>query len=227
MRIKCHYDFILFFFALSLDLLDTLTVPNTTDSTPSNRQSSHDFPGFQASPGLLSGKAGGYCPLGRTIPTAFAPNFRMVFDKAVDGTIQMKRNYTIDQSIEAPAMVVTKRDIGIETLFEQEPTKKPLPPDFYSKGNIRLGVTWSDDIDLDLYASVEGGRKELSFRNTTSDAPKGIYLRDIRSSGSDTFDSYEIIEFKEIDIFQVKSSINISPGAIDWCRSRFPMSKVH
>jgi hypothetical protein len=78
-------------------------------------------------------------------------------------------------------------------------------------GPMKIGIRWTENIDLDLYSAARPGAETLFFQHTQ--APEGYYYKDHRSSPGR---EYEFIEFESpVDIREVEASVNFYKGNCD------------
>ena len=83
---------------------------------------------------------------------------------------------------------------------------------------MKIGIRWTGDIDLDLYAASRPGAETLFFEHSRS--PEGYYFKDHRSSPER---EYEFIEFESpVDARRVNARINFFAGS----RDRGPVGEV-
>jgi hypothetical protein len=76
-------------------------------------------------------------------------------------------------------------------------------------GPMKIGIRWTDNIDLDLYATPREGAETLFFQHLRS--PEGYYYKDHRSSPGR---EYEFIEFQTpVDIREVSAFVNFYKGS--------------
>jgi hypothetical protein len=88
------------------------------------------------------------------------------------------------------------------------PESAPSPP-VIMVGPMKIGIRWTENIDLDLYATPRLGAETLFFQHPKS--PEGYYYHDHRSSPGREF---EFIEFESpVDIREVKAFVNFFAGS--------------
>jgi hypothetical protein len=76
-------------------------------------------------------------------------------------------------------------------------------------GQLKIGIRWKANIDLDLYATPHHGAETLYFEHPRS--TEGYYYKDHRSSPGREF---EFVEFEQpVDIREVQASVNFYQGA--------------
>ena len=81
-------------------------------------------------------------------------------------------------------------------------------PPSVTVGPMKIGIRWTGDIDLDLYATPSREAETLFFEHTRS--PEGYYFKDHRSSPQR---EYEFIEFESpVDVQQVDARVNFFKG---------------
>jgi hypothetical protein len=83
-----------------------------------------------------------------------------------------------------------------------------LPPSTMV-GQMKIGIRWKDNIDLDLYATPRRGSETLFFQHPRS--PQGYLYKDHRASPGR---EYEFIEFESpVDIREVEAFVNFYKGS--------------
>src|SRR4029077_2998711 len=88
------------------------------------------------------------------------------------------------------------------------PELAPKPP-HTMVGPVQIGIRWTDNIDLDLYATPRHGADTLFFQHTRS--TEGYYYKDHRASPGR---EYEFIEFESpVDIREVEAFVNFYKGS--------------
>ncbi len=90
---------------------------------------------------------------------------------------------------------------------DHSPGSAPLAPTVLV-GPMRIGIRWSPNIDLDLYATPKPGAETLFFQHPRS--PEGYYYKDHRASPGREF---EFIEFEKVDVRQVEAFVNFYKGS--------------
>ena len=76
-------------------------------------------------------------------------------------------------------------------------------------GPMKIGIRWSANLDLDLYAKANSGAETLFFQHPRS--PEGYYYKDHRSSPGR---EYEFIEFESpVDARKVEAFVNFYQGS--------------
>jgi hypothetical protein len=129
-----------------------------------------------------------------------------------DSARQQSPRYTLDRVRSKPEMLRIHRDIGVADWITRDiGTDAARGPALTHSGPMKIGIRWSGDIDIDLYARPGDEKETLFFEHTRS--PEGHYFRDHRSSPEHEF---EFIEFKsDIDAFAVQARVNFYEGEVD------------
>jgi hypothetical protein len=84
----------------------------------------------------------------------------------------------------------------------------PQGPPAVLVGPMKIGIRWSHNIDLDLYATPRPGAETLYFEHLRS--PEGYYYKDHRSSPGR---EYEFIEFDTpVNVREVQAFVNFYKG---------------
>ena len=115
----------------------------------------------------------------------------------------------LDSDSTKPEMIRITRDIGMaDWITSDVPRNLGIRPPSIQRGPMKIGIRWTENIDLDLYAKPDRNRETLFFQNTES--ADGYYFKDHRSSPQN---EYEYIEFEEpVDIWNMKASVNFYEG---------------
>lgn len=115
----------------------------------------------------------------------------------------------LDPESTKPEMIRITRDIGMaDWITSDVPRNLGIRPPSIQRGPMKIGIRWTENIDLDLYAKPDRNRETLYFQNTES--ADGYYFKDHRSSPQN---EYEYIEFEEpVDIWNMKASVNFYEG---------------
>lgn len=161
--------------------------------------------------------AGRGCPLevfSADLPTVFAALLRRgAVSEAGASRFQM------DSSATKVEMIRITQDMGVAHWITREilPGNSPPPPRS-PVGPMKIGIRWTGDIDLDLYAASKPGAETLFFEHPRT--PEGYYFKDHRSSPER---EYEFIEFESpVDTRRVNARINFFAGS----RDRGPVGEV-
>ncbi len=142
----------------------------------------------------------------------FTGDLATVFDSATSSTQEIHTPRTeceIDPESQKPEMIRITRDIGMTDWITSEvPRNLGVRPPSRTRGPMKIGIRWTENIDLDLYAKPGRNRETLFFQNTDSD--EGYYFKDHRSSPQN---EYEYIEFeKPVDVWDLRASVNFYEG---------------
>lgn len=161
--------------------------------------------------------AGRGCPLevfSADLPTVFAALLR-----GGAGSEASSSRFRMDSSATKVEMIRITRDMGDAQWITRETLSgNPPPPPVSPIGPMKIGIRWTGDIDLDLYAASKSGAETLFFEHPRS--PEGYYFKDHRSSPER---EYEFIEFESpVDARRVNARINFFEGS----RDRGPVGEV-
>jgi len=81
-----------------------------------------------------------------------------------------------------------------------------------TKGIVKIGIRWENNIDLDLYVTPYRGAKTLSYNETIS--PEGRFDKDWRSAQAAAH-AYEFIEFtKSLTLRDIHIAVNFYSGKV-------------
>ncbi len=161
--------------------------------------------------------AGRGCPVGvfsADLPTVFAALLRSGAASEAGAS-----RFQIGSSATKVEMIRITRDMGVAHWITRESLPgNPPPPPGSPIGPMKIGIRWTGDIDLDLYAASKPGSDTLFFEHPRS--PEGYYFKDHRSSPDR---EYEFIEFESpVDARRVNARINFFAGSGD----RGPVGEV-
>jgi hypothetical protein len=119
------------------------------------------------------------------------------------------KHWAIDTDQTKIEMLRITRDVPVTDWLTREAGTESAPPAPTTiTGPMRIGIRWSQNIDLDLYAMPRRGAETLFFQHTRS--PEGYYYKDHRSSPGREF---EFIEFETpVDIREVEAFVNFYKG---------------
>ncbi len=132
------------------------------------------------------------------------------FRKADAGTASAAR-WTLDPEHSKVEMLRITREVPSTDWLtgEVSPDAMAPPPPATMAGPMRIGIRWTQDIDLDLYAAPRRGAETLFFQHPRS--PEGYYYKDHRSSPGR---EYEFIEFEApVDLREVEAFVNFYQGS--------------
>ncbi len=115
----------------------------------------------------------------------------------------------MDPESTKPEMIRITRDVGLTDWITSEvPRNLGTRPPSTHRGPMKIGIRWTENIDLDLYAKPARNRPTLFFQNTESE--DGFYFKDHRSSPQN---EYEYIEFEQpVNVWDLKASVNFYEG---------------
>jgi hypothetical protein len=119
------------------------------------------------------------------------------------------KRWTIDTAQTKIEMLRITRDVPVTDWLTREVGSESAPSSpAIMTGPMRIGIRWSQNIDLDLYAAPRRGAETLFFQHPRS--PEGFYYKDHRSSPGREF---EFIEFDTpVDIREVEAFVNFYAG---------------
>ena len=130
----------------------------------------------------------------------------------LDGTAGVR---PIDASANKIEMIRVMREVPLSDFITRElPSDHRPPPPTTSVGPMKIGIRWTGDIDVDLYAKAASRSEVLYFDHT--EVEEGYYYKDHRSSPDR---EYEFIEFTQpVRVHDVLASVNFyqgrSPGGV-------------
>ena len=146
----------------------------------------------------------------------FCGDLSTVFASARDGAViasgsESRSRYGLDPTQTKIEMRRITRDIGVADWITRDlPSNTVQRPPTTTVGPMKIGIRWSGNIDLDLYASAHPQAPTLYFEQTRS--PEGYYFKDHRSSPDR---EYEFIEFESpVDVWQVQARVNFYDGSV-------------
>ena len=153
-----------------------------------------------------------YSQLQGAVLHRFTGDLATVFEKATTAAQDLHTPRTeceIDPESKKPEMIRITRDIGMtDWITSDVPRNLGLRPPSRNTGPMKIGIRWTENIDLDLYAKPRRDRETLFFQNTQSD--EGFYFKDHRSSPQN---EYEYIEFEQpVNVWEIKASVNFYEG---------------
>jgi hypothetical protein len=119
------------------------------------------------------------------------------------------QHWTIDPHDTKIEMRRISRNVELTDWITRDTVPDAAPPPDRLIGEMKIGIRWQKNIDLDLYAAPYPGGETLFFQHPRS--KEGYYDKDHRSSpGRD----YEFIEFERpVDVRQVEASVNFYAGS--------------
>jgi hypothetical protein len=119
------------------------------------------------------------------------------------------KRWAIDTDQTKIEMLRITRDVPVTDWLTREAGTESAPPAPTTfTGPMRIGIRWTRNIDLDLYATPHRGAETLFFQHTRS--PEGYYYKDHRHSPGREF---EFIEFETpVDIREVEAFVNFYQG---------------
>lgn len=146
---------------------------------------------------------------------SFAGDLATVFSALTADSVSTNR-YTMDPVQARVEMLRISREIDATDWIASDLSgKAPAPPPTRETGPMKIGIRWSGDIDLDLYARASPESPTLSFQNDRSEA--GFFYKDHRLSPDR---EYEFIEFPQpIDCRAAEAWVNFFDG-----KARGPVS---
>jgi hypothetical protein len=152
----------------------------------------------------LQWRAGQLATLTSDLPTAL-----QAFCRASSDAPPTTKGWAVDPRQTKVEMLRISRSVDLsdwltrDTLLEATP-----PPPSVMVGQMKIGIRWKHNIDLDLYATPHRGAETLFFQHTRS--PEGYYNKDHRSSPGR---EYEFVEFgTPVDVRQVEAYANFYKG---------------
>ena len=131
------------------------------------------------------------------------------FSQSADPGTSWNRNWSIDPQQSKIEMLRIGREVELADWIQRDslPETAPRPPSVLF-GQMKIGIRWKENIDLDLYATPRSGAETLFFQHPRS--PEGFYYKDHRSSPGR---EYEFIEFEApVDARQVEAFVNFYKG---------------
>ncbi len=153
----------------------------------------------------LEGRGGRLAALSGDLATAL-----QAFCENTGGTGAAGKKWTIASDQTKVEMLRITREVpATEWLMgDHSSGHSPNPPSVLV-GPMRIGIRWSDNLDLDLYATPRPGAETLFFQHPRS--PEGYYYKDHRSSPGREF---EFVEFESsVDVRQVEAFVNFYKGS--------------
>ena len=128
---------------------------------------------------------------------------------ALNSPTGLATEYEIDPAQSRVEMLRISREVGVSDWITRDlSTSAPSPAPRSTVGPMKIGIRWSGDIDLDLYARPSGDGETLFFQHVRSEA--GFYFKDHRSSPER---EYEFIEFHTpIDALAADAWVNFYEG---------------
>ena len=154
---------------------------------------------------FLAGQGGTLSTLTGDLPTIFNtlgdPN-----TEAVRSPAQQELAKVVPGKIE---MLRVTRDVPITDWITGElPSNHRPPPPTSTRGPMKIGIRWTGDLDIDLYAKAAEYSEYLFFDRT--EVAEGYYFKDHRSSPEREF---EFVEFTApVNIDEVRASVNFYEG---------------
>jgi len=138
------------------------------------------------------------------------PTATQAFRQGVGAEHGSTRHWEIDPQQTKIEMLRTGREVElVDWIRSDSVTALAKQPPTTMVGPMKIGIRWSDNIDLDLYATPREGAETLFFQHLRS--PEGYYYKDHRSSPGR---EYEFIEFESpVDVREVSASVNFYKGA--------------
>jgi hypothetical protein len=129
--------------------------------------------------------------------------------RSVDGTWPGFAAVQLDPNQTKVEMLRISREVAVTDWIRSDEVATSTQRPAVTVGQIKIGIRWSGNWDLDLYASAAPGCPTLFFQQPRS--PEGYYYRDHRSSPGREF---EFIEFTSpVDVTQVEASVNFYRGS--------------
>ena len=129
------------------------------------------------------------------------------------GTTSDSRNrrHNIEPNDSKIEMLRISRHAGItDWITSEAPANIQNRPPRKTVGQLKIGIRWRRDIDLDLYSKPKDSSETLFFENTSS--AEGFYFKDHRSSPER---EYEFIEFEvPVNVWEVEAMINFYEGRL-------------
>lgn len=152
----------------------------------------------------LQKRGGELAGLSGDLPTAIQA-FR---ESPVHPPVSSKR-WALDTDQAKVEMLRITRDVPTtDWLTGDLPSAGVSPAPATMVGPMRIGIRWSQNIDLDLYATPHSGAETLFFQHPHS--PDGYYYKDHRSSPGR---EWEFVEFTDpVDARQVEACVNFYKG---------------
>ncbi len=143
----------------------------------------------------------------------FCGDLPTVFDAVRPGAALVAetrgQRFELDPKQTKLEMLRITRDVGVSDWITRDTVRNAAQrPPSVTVGPMKIGIRWSGNIDLDLYASPSRDAETLFFEHTRS--PEGYYAKDHRSSPQH---EYEFIEFEApVNVEQVDARINFFKG---------------
>jgi len=153
----------------------------------------------------LERRGGKLVTISGDLPTAL-----QAFRKGAGETLAGVKHWTLDTGQAKIQMVRITRDVPVtDWLTGDTPAGSATAAPAVVVGRMRIGIRWSRNIDLDLYATPRPGAETLFFQHPHS--PEGYYYKDHRSSPGR---EYEFIEFETpVDAREVEAFVNFYKGS--------------
>jgi hypothetical protein len=131
------------------------------------------------------------------------------FRQGPAGVAATAKRWAIDTDQTKIEMLRITREVPVTDWLTRDAGPESAPPvPATMTGPMRIGIRWSQNIDLDLYAAPRRGAETLFFQHTRS--PEGYYYKDHRSSPGREF---EFIEFETpVDVRDVEAFVNFYKG---------------
>ena len=144
----------------------------------------------------------------------FCGDLATIFASVASGSVAAGREerYDLDPTQTKIEMRRITRDIDVTDWITRDvPSNAAQRPPSTTVGPMKIGIRWSGNIDLDLYAAASPQAETLFFEHTRS--PEGYYFKDHRSSPER---EYEFIEFESpVDVRQIQARINFYDGNLE------------
>ncbi len=130
------------------------------------------------------------------------------FTAGLPGQTAAAHGWTADSRTTKLEMLRASRTVQqVDWLTGEAPESSPPPTQMV--GPLKIGIRWSEDIDLDLYAAPGREAEFLFFQHPRSS--EGYYFKDQRSSPGR---EYEFIEFETpVDVRQLRAFVNFYEGS--------------
>ena len=123
---------------------------------------------------------------------------------------ETSKRWALDTDQTKVEMLRITRDVpATDWLTGDLPSATVSPAPATMVGPMRIGIRWSQNIDLDLYTTPRPGAETLFFQHPHS--PEGYYYKDHRSSPGR---EWEFVEFTNpVDARQVEAFVNFYKGS--------------